>query len=143
MWIKKIVEELIEAYSTNNPFEIADAKKIIVCFHDLHEEIMGYYKYSRTNKFIVINSNLNQFDQLFTCCHELGHSEIHPKLNTPFLKRKTLFSIDKIEQEANRFAVEMLMPDSKVQALPYVNLTDKEAARIFGVPAEVCHLKKF
>ena len=36
-----------------------------------------------------------------------GHSQIHPRVNTPFLRKNTLFSTDR-EVEANRFAVELL-----------------------------------
>ncbi len=141
MWIKNKVNILIEKYSTNNPFEIADLKNINVHFHPLHKEILGYYKYIRKNKHIVINTDLNNELKLFTCAHELGHSEIHPKLNTPFLKRKTLLSVDKIENEANRFAVEMLLSDNQLNDCN--NLSIFEIARMYGVPKELVKLKKF
>lgn len=141
MWIKHGVRDLIEKYSTNNPFKIADCKNIHVYFHQLHREIMGYYKYIRRNKFIVINSDLDNNLKLFTCAHELGHSELHPNMNTPFLKRKTLLSVDKIENEANRFAVELLIPDN--QSREYINLSMYEIGSIFGVPKELVKLKKF
>ncbi len=141
MWIKNKVNILIEKYSTNNPFEIADLKNINVHFHPLHKEIMGYYKYIRKNKHIVINSGLNSELKLFTCAHELGHSEFHPKLNTPFLKRKTLLSVDKIENEANRFAVELLIPDNQLNEC--MKLSIYEITGIFGLPKELVHLKKY
>src|SRR5690625_1984809 len=137
MWIKEIVGELVKKHGTNDPFEIAAAKNIYVFEQNLHEEVYGFYKYIRRNKFIYINSNLHPKDKCFTCAHELGHSEIHPRLSTPFLKRKTLFSVDKIEVEANRFAVELLMPDNDLYKLNDTNLTINEAANIYGVPKEV------
>lgn len=142
MWIKHEVKSLVEEYSTNDPFKIAGYKNIIVHFHPLHEEIMGYYRYIRKNKYIVINSNLNESIKLFTCAHELGHSQLHPRLNTPYLRRKTLYSIDRIEQEANRFAVELLMRDEDLYTLKNTNLTIYDAAAMYSVPREVCHLKK-
>lgn len=142
MWIKNIVNDLIAKHGTNNPFEIAEAKKIFVFERNLHEEILGFYKYIRRNKFIYINSNLSIEDKTFTCSHELGHSEIHAEINTPFLKRGTFFSIDKIEVEANRFAVELLMPDINLIEHQNDNLTIQEAASMYGVPYEVAHLKK-
>lgn len=141
MWIKEIVEGLVKSYGTNDPFEIAAAKNIYVFERDLHEEIFGFYKYIRRNKFIYINSNLSDEDKIFTCSHELGHSEIHPRLNTPFLKRKTLFSIDKIEAEANRFAVELLLPDRAIYEHRGVGMTLNEVASMYCVPNEVSHLK--
>lgn len=64
------------------------------------------------------------------------------KINTPFLRRKTLLSVDKIEQEAIRFAVELLIQDEDLESLKDMNLTLCDVAAIFGVPKEVCHLKK-
>lgn len=143
MWIKETVENLVKKHGTNNPFEIAAAKKIHVIEWDLHEEILGLYKYIRRNKFIFLNSNLGDSDKLFTAAHELGHSELHPKLSTPFLNRKTLFSVDKIETEANKFAVELLLPDGAVYEYKDTTLSIKEVAGMYGVPEEVAHLKKF
>ncbi|GGB41364.1 ImmA/IrrE family metallo-endopeptidase [Lentibacillus populi] len=143
MWIKNIVDNLVKKYGTNDPFEIASAKNIYVLEHNLHEEIYGFYKYIRRNKFIYINSNLYQEEKRFTCAHELGHSEIHPRVSTPFLKRNTLFSVDKIEVEANRFAVELLMPDDTLYKLSDTKMTINDAASLYGVPDEVLDLKKF
>lgn len=142
MWIKKIVEDLVKKYDTNDPFEIAAAKNIYVFEQDLHKEIFGFYKYIRRNKFIYINSNLSNEDKVFTCSHELGHSELHPRINTPFLKRKTLYSVDQIETEANRFAVELLLLDKSVYEYKESDFTINEIAGIYGVPNEVVHLKK-
>ena len=78
--------------------------------------------------------------QRFVCAHELGHAVMHPKANTPFMKRSTYFSIDKIEREANRFAVELLIPDSELKN--YVGWMVNEVAAVYGVPDEVVLLKK-
>jgi Zn-dependent peptidase ImmA (M78 family) len=43
--------------------------------------------------------------------HELGHAFLHQKANTPFLRKNTFFSDEKIEMEANTFAVELLVQD--------------------------------
>jgi|SRR5690606_36867826 len=142
MWIKDIVTTLISKYGTNNPFDIATAKNIHVIEQEMHEEIYGFYKYIRRNKFIFINSNLDTPTKKFTCAHELGHSELHPRINTPFLRTRTLYSIDKIEHEANLFAVELLMLDDDISQLKNSNLTIYEVASMYSVPKEVCHLKK-
>jgi Zn-dependent peptidase ImmA (M78 family) len=75
---------------------------------------------------------------MFVCAHELGHAVCHPHLNTPFLKAHTLFSTDKIEHEANAFAVELLMPDSII-------LEDDSIyniAHCVGVPEQLVELKR-
>lgn len=75
--------------------------------------------------------------QRFVCAHELGHAVLHPGLNTPFMKANTLLSTDRIEREANTFAVELLMPDELIQEYQ----TIYEAAVACGVPAEIASLK--
>ncbi len=87
---------------------------------------------------IHINSGLNEVDQCFTCAHELGHAVLHPKVNTPFLRRHTLQSIAKIEREANTLAVELLIPDKSIQN----GMSIYEAVRLHGVTEEIAHLKK-
>ncbi|OIJ17071.1 hypothetical protein BKP37_00585 [Anaerobacillus alkalilacustris] len=140
-WIKQIVVELIKKHNTNDPFELASILNIHVVPWNLHEEINGFYKYDKRNKYIFFNSNLSVEMQRFVCSHELGHALIHPRSNTPFLRNNTLFSIDKIEVEANAFAVELLMEDSTL--IEYKNLTLQDVSRICGVPQEVAHLKTF
>lgn len=141
MPIKKEVNRLIEKYKTNNPFDIADHKGILIEFADLGETLGFYFKNSRI-KVININNQINPALQKFVCSHELGHALLHPHANTPFLRNNTFFSIDKIEVEANTFAVELLMPDRDIYDYEDTNLTINEIANIYGVPNEVSHLKK-
>ncbi|MFD1450884.1 ImmA/IrrE family metallo-endopeptidase [Oceanobacillus sojae] len=143
MWIKETVDDITKKYKTNDPYEIIAAKKIILIERDMHEDIYGFYKYIRRNKFIFLNSKLSDAIKKFTSAHELGHVELHPKTNTPFLRRNTLLSVDKIEQEANRFAVELLLQDQSIYEYKNTSLSIKEIAGIYGVPDEVAHLKKF
>jgi len=143
VWIKEIVEDLVKKYGTNNPYEIAAAKNIYVFEHNLHEEILGFYKYIRKNKFIYLNSNLDDAGKFFTCAHELGHSELHPRLNTPFLRKNTLLSVDRIEREAHRFAVEMLLPDHVLSEYSNTSLSIYQICEMYGIPRELSHLKKF
>jgi Zn-dependent peptidase ImmA (M78 family) len=108
-WIKKTLNDLVNKYKSADPFDLASLMKVHIIYWDLHEEINGFYKYDRRNKYIVINMNIDQSAQRFTCCHELGHVILHPRVNTPFLRRNTLLSTDKIEREANEFAINLLL----------------------------------
>ncbi|EWG12712.1 ImmA/IrrE family metallo-endopeptidase [Cytobacillus firmus] len=139
-WIKRAVQDIIYKYKTNDPYELATFKNIHVVEWDLHHEIQGFYKYDKRNKYIVINSNLERFQQNFVCAHELGHSELHPRVNTPFLRENTLYSTSRIEMEANTFAVELLIPDFSLHENSQTTIY--EAAAYYGVPQEIAHLKK-
>ncbi|MEF3330613.1 ImmA/IrrE family metallo-endopeptidase [Oceanobacillus oncorhynchi] len=143
MWIKETVEGITKKYKTNDPYAIISAKNIILVEREMHEDIYGFYKYIRRNKFIFLNSRLSEPIKRFTSAHELAHVELHSKTNTPFLRRKTLLSVDRIEQEANRFAVELLLLDESIYQYEDTNMTINEIGGIYGVPEEVTHLKKF
>ncbi len=142
-FIQKEVTTLIQKYRTNDPFLLAECLNIHVLFRFLHQQINGFYKYEKRNKYIVINKSLSDQLQKFVCAHELGHAVLHKDINTPFMRNYTFFSVDKIEVEANTFAVELLMPNSSLYELQDTNLTIYEAAELYGVPKEVCHLKEY
>lgn len=132
-WIKNKVDKLAKKYKTNNPFELAAAMNIQIYQWDLHNEIMGFYKYIRRNRFIFINCNLIDEDKVFTCSHELGHAVLHTKVNTPFLRANTFYSIDKIEREANEFAVNLLLYDKNLEDYE----TKFDVIRESGIPYEM------
>ncbi len=141
--VKDVVSDLIRKHKTNDPYELASRMNIEVVPWDLHEDIYGFYKYERRNRFIFINSNLNEIMSRFVCSHELGHAVLHNKVNTPFLRKHTFFSIDKIEIEANTFAVELLLPDDFLDTYRNTDTTIYQVAAAHGIPRDFIHLKNF
>jgi Zn-dependent peptidase ImmA (M78 family) len=141
-WIKDKVSKLSEKYKTNNPYELASMMNIQVIPWNLHEEINGFYKYDKRNKYIFINSNINEERQCFVCSHELGHAVCHPRSNTPFLRKNTFYSIDKIEVEANTFAIELLLRKANLDESQIANLSIYELTKICGIPNELAYLIK-
>lgn len=141
MKIKGIVNKLIKENNTNDPFEIAHKKGINIIFKPF-KQIYGFYSCYKRYQFIYINQNLSSQEQKFVCAHELAHAILHRNINTPFLKKYTLFSTDKIEKEANTFAVELLMPDHFLYQFKNENTSIYEAAQIYGVPKEFAKLKR-
>jgi len=139
--IKQIVEKLVKKHGTNNPFEIASQKGIVLLFEQLGG-IYGYHHSFKRINIIHINSELDEFMQRFVCAHELGHAVLHPELSTSFLQKNTLFCMDKVEREANEFAVELLLPDDFLCTYRNTDMTIYEAAATYGVPSELIHLKK-
>lgn len=106
-FIKKKIDTLVNRFDTNCPFKIAKGLGIIIQYEYLGN-ILGYYSKHFRIPIIHINESSGERQQLYTCAHELGHAVLHPNANTPFLKKYTLFSTDRIEIEANTFAVELL-----------------------------------
>lgn len=136
--IKDTVLHLINKYNTSDPFELAKALKIAVFYEDLGS-INGYYNNPLRMKQIHINSSLNDQDAKYTCAHELGHAIIHPNASTPFLSSKTLLSIDKLEREANTFAVNLLIPDELITENQ--NYTTEQLSRLLGYNQELIKLR--
>ena len=131
MDIKGLAERICKKYHTRDPFEIAEQRNIIVLFEPLGS-IRGYYSKSLRQRFIHINQELSQKQALFTCGHELGHSILHPDINTPFLRASTFFSVNKLEVQANQFSVCMIYSDEEL--LPFLGHGIFEASRYMGVP---------
>jgi len=139
--IKGIVRQLINIHKTNNPFQIAKERNIIILFAELGNTLGFYSSYKRT-QFIHLNNQLTEEEQYFVCAHELGHAVLHPKSNTPFLRKNTLFSVEKLEVEANTFAVELLLPDEIVTQYKNTDMTIFTVAEMYSVPRELVYLKR-
>ncbi|PEI63010.1 hypothetical protein CN646_27890 [Bacillus wiedmannii] len=142
MEIKEYALKIAEKHATTNPFEIARRKNIIVLFEDLGSTL-GFYNTYKRFKFIHINNRIDEITQRFVCAHELGHALLHPKANTPFLRNKTLYSVDRLEIEANTFAVELLLSDEMISEYKNTNLSIQEVAEIHGIPQEFARLKAY
>ena len=138
MNIQSTISHLIKKYGTDNPFELADAMNIAIFYEDLGT-INGYYNKPLRMKQIHINAALEEHMKKFTCAHELGHTVLHPGASTPFLRAKTFLSIDKMEIEANTFAVELLIPNVLIQENSY--LTSKQLSKLLGYQQALIELR--
>lgn len=103
------VSSLLQRYETNDPKRIAFEMNITVLYEDLGNRTWGYYTKVKRTSIIHVNNRLDEFQSRFTCAHELGHHVKHQGVNTPFLRHSTLFSVNRIEREANQFAVHLLV----------------------------------
>lgn len=121
---------LIKKYGTSSSFKIAERMGILV----LHENLggsLGYFSKQFRIKIIHINESANDKLQSFICAHELGHALLHQEVNTPFMKKQTLFSTDSIEIEANIFAIHLITSESGYP------ITMEEAFLEYGFPIEL------
>lgn len=129
MDIKEKVQHTVKKYNTRNPYELAERMGIIIHRCELGK-IRGYYYYAYRIKQIFLNCNLSKEQENFVLAHEIGHSVLHPTANTPFLKESTFLSVDKMELEANKFAMELLLPDAELHQ--YQDLTLDQLSRMLG-----------
>lgn len=138
--IKKIVAYYKRKYQTDNPFEIADAMNILVQIGDIGSR-SGCYMYLRRNKCIWINENLEGNEKNFVMAHELGHAILHPKENCYFIKHKTLLLNSKTEQEANSFAINLLIPDDVILERTHAGYTIEQISRFLGYEERLIELR--
>lgn len=107
--ISEAIDNLTKRFKTNNPIEICELLDIDILYLNLGN-IGGYKTTINRISTIYINTNLSPQEQLFILCHELGHILLHKGISTPFFKKINGNSyIPKIEAEANRFAVCLLL----------------------------------
>lgn len=133
------VTYLKRKYMTNDPFEIAKSLGIEIFYIPLGK-ISGYYKYLKKHKCIYINSDIGDkhFLQL-VMAHELGHAVMHPKENCYFLENKTMLLTTRNETEANKFAIELLIPDESLSE--YREYTIEQLSRIYGYHEKLIELR--
>lgn len=141
MDIRREVAYLKRYYKTDDPFDVIRAKNILLLYEELGL-INGYYNFVLRQKQIHINCNLEGTQRIFTATHELGHAVMHPKANTPFLLANTYQSVDKLEIEANKFAVEFLITDETLyEYLKYQEYTLEQVSRLLGYQKELIELR--
>ena len=137
--IKEIVRRLKIIYGDDSPLEIIKKRNIVLCYLDEKSVSKGAYKKFLGTQFIYINTGLSFFEKRLTYTHELGHSIIHPDVDTFELKRTDPISLTKYENEANLFAAEFLLEDDVLDKYPGESIYD--IARKECVSVELLKLK--
>lgn len=129
---RQLVNKIIQTHGTNCPWIIASERNIKVLFEDLGKDVWGYYTCISRIPSIHINNRLTERKRIFAGGHELGHKLMHPGINTPFLKRHTLFSVDKLERQANRFSLYLMIGNET----PYYGESKESFLLRCGIPEE-------
>lgn len=106
---ENIADRLARRFFTRDPFVLARELNRIVIEAPLIG-IRGYYQRVMKSHIIYVHNSLNEFERQFVCAHELGHSVLHPHLNAIYMDSCTHFKKAKYEIEADRFAIDLLMP---------------------------------
>ena len=116
--IRLRVKNLINKYNTSDPFILCKKLGIIVVSCDLGN-LKGYYKHSYGKKVIVINSIFSAFKQKIILAHELGHAVLHSSSTVALMHNHILQYGNAIENEANKFAAELLMNGYNTDNIEY------------------------
>ena len=138
MDIKNIVDIICRKYKTRNPYTLASELGIIVQYGEKMDKVRGFYLYDSGIKLICLGNNLPNCTERFVLSHEIGHAILHKQSSAPFLQ-STFLSVDKMEREANKFAVELIITDEDLQE--HWEYTIDEWAMYYGLPREIIELR--
>lgn len=138
MDIMQAVEKLVQTHKTRNPFEIIKGMNVILIIYPL-EGVRGFYQYFQRNNIIYIDEKLSEKEKLFVCAHELGHMLLHKKSNFIFMDTNTHFNTDKYENEADNFAINLLISDEDL--IEYQGYSINQLSRLFGYRKELIELR--
>ncbi len=102
-----------------NPKEIAEGTGIRLHYREDFQDLLGMYALVIQERFIFLNSRLEEPMTSMVLAHEIGHDQLHRSLaGAKPLQEYTLFDMkSKTEYEANAFAAHLLLPDDDVLGL--------------------------
>ena len=139
MDIPEIVKSIIDKCETRNPFRILEQLGVILIYYPL-EGVNGFYQYFQRNSIIYIDERLSDHEALFVCAHELGHMLMHKKSNAVFLDSRAHLNTCKYEIEANRFAINLLIPDCDIEE--HLDFTTDQFSKFFGYNKKLIELRR-
>ena len=134
--ITETVEKLAKKYGSRNPAVIARDLGIVVVIENLGS-IRGYFNSVGRNRFIHINADCR--NRNLVCAHELGHAVLHPDASTHFMRKHTLYSIDRYEKEATYFASCLIIGNDDLNE--YKHYTYEQLGKLFGVDEKIVRLR--
>lgn len=138
MDIKKRVNQLVRKFRTRNPLEIAERMGCIIVRYPL-EGVRGFYHYFQRNHIIYVDDRLPDHMILFVIAHELGHVFLHKKSNAIFMDTRTHFIKNKYENEANLFAMDLLISDEDIEE--HLEFTTSQLSTLYGYHESLIELR--
>ncbi|MFO3790380.1 ImmA/IrrE family metallo-endopeptidase [Bacillus mojavensis] len=141
--IKHKAERVIHEHGTNNVYEICDNLNITILKSNLGR-IKGFLQYYKKQHhyLIQVNQNFQKFAKIIIA-HELGHYFLHKNLNTFKMENCSLVLGEKLENQANIFATELLLPDYVLtnEASQLQNWSLNQIASFFQLPLPIVEHK--
>lgn len=138
--IKAIVNRLVRFHKTRDPFEMIKGMNVILVYYPL-EGVRGFYQYFQRNNIIYLDERLSEIDKNFVLAHELGHMILHKKSNAIFMDTRTHFNTNKYENEADLFAISLLVSDDDILEYIFCGYSANQIARITGYHEKLIELR--
>lgn len=142
MDVKKRANKIARFFRSRDPFEIIRGLNVILVYYPL-DGVRGFYQYFQRNNIIYLDERLSDPDKRFVLAHEMGHMYLHKKSNAIFMDTRTQFCTAKYELEADKFAIELLLPDEQLIEYQEDGFTTEQISRITGYSQYFIELKTF
>lgn len=133
--IKQKVNYIVHKFGTKDPFRLAKYMNVIVQHGNLGE-YGGCYMFLKNHRYIFLNNNLGDDEKVLIMANELGHAILHSRTNCYFIRNKTYFLCSRIENEANRFAVNLIISDDDLHEYTISQISMK-----YGIPEKLVDLR--
>lgn len=132
---RKVVSEIVRKSGSSDPFYICKVLGIEVFFSALGS-VKGLMTTNYGVHVIILNENLSEPEARFSCAHELGHICLKHDYNKIWMENHTGFNVNKFENEANQFAIHLLLEhlDESIWESEYQN--PERICRAAGIPLE-------
>ena len=137
--IKHLVAYYVRKFNTRDPFELAKCLNVEVLIGPLGSRA-GCYMFLKNHKCIFLNEDLEEREMILVMAHELAHSIMHRKENCYFIRNKTLLMTSWMENEANTFSAELLIPDELIYENP--GMTKSQIAHLAGYDEKIMDFKR-
>lgn len=138
MDIKKKADKLAKRFRTRDPFEIIQGLNVILVFTPLIDT-RAFYQYFQRNNIIYIDENLPDREKRFECAHEMGHMFLHKSANAIFMDSRTLLNTNRYENEADTFAMDLLVDDNTL--IEYRDYNIEQLSRLLGYENRLIELR--
>lgn len=140
MDVKKQANKIARMFKSRDPFEIVRGLNVILVHYPL-DGVRGFYQYFQRNNIIYLDERLSDPEQRFVLAHELGHMFLHKKANAIFMDTRTQLNGARYEQEADLFAMELLLPDDLLSEYWETGYSIEQISRITGYNKRLIELK--
>lgn len=139
-FIKNIILGIKEYYNTKDVYELIETLGITIIRKKLCNNIKA--KTLRNiygDEFIFLSEDIKEYEEKFILAHELGHLILHKEVSCCYYKN-SFINKDKLEFEANYFAMELIFPDN-IDLYEIEGFSIEQLSNIYGVPTEILKYK--
>ncbi|MEW5954163.1 MAG: ImmA/IrrE family metallo-endopeptidase [Bacillota bacterium] len=113
-WITREIKQLYDQYKTTDPFELVDYLDYILLPYAFRK-IRGMLLVKDNITCIGYNSSLPRCVQRAVVYHEIAHCLLHPGNNYFMILENRPLARGRLEYDANRFAVELLLSERRLR----------------------------